>query len=84
MTGRIHQHDLHFRQRKERLFGKDGDTTLPFQVIMIQESVLVINAPQFIDAAAQVQHALRKGGFSRVYMGKDTDHKFFHIHHPNA
>ena len=82
MSGRIHQCDLQFGQRQDGLLGKDGDTAFPFQLIVVEKGILVVNTAQFIDAAAEIQHTLGKGRFSRVNMSQNTDHKFFHIHHP--
>lgn len=57
---------------KHRLFGKYRDPSFPLQVKCIKEGVSVIHAPQFPDAAAQIQHPLGQSCLSRVYMGENA------------
>ena len=42
------------RQRKHRLFGKNGDAPLPLQVLRIQEGVPVVHPAQGTDGARPI------------------------------
>ena len=61
------------RQIQHRLFGKDGDASLAFQMEGIEKGVAVIYPAQHPDGAGDIQHSLGKGGFAGVDMGKNAD-----------
>ena len=53
--------------------GKNGDTAPPFGFIIVQRCILIVHAARPADGLGFVEQKLRKRGFARVNMGKNTN-----------
>ena len=73
MSRRVHKSNRQVFPAKSRLFGKNGDSPFPFQLIIIQKGVPVVHPPRFPDAPAQIEERFRQGGFSCVNVGDHAD-----------
>ena len=77
MAGGVQQGDAGVARRKQRLFGKDGDTACFFQAVGIQKGVTVIHPPQLADSSGAVEHGLGEGGLAGVHMGQNAQYDLF-------
>ena len=74
MARRVQQGGMEItRQIQYGLLGKNGDTPLPFQMERIEKGVAVVYPAQHPDGAGDIQHSLRKCGFTCVHMGQQTN-----------
>ena len=73
MPRRVHERDRQTFPVKPRLLGKNGDSPLPFQLVIVQKGIPVVHPSRFPDASAQIEERLRQGGFPCVNVGKNAD-----------
>ena len=78
MPRRIQQSYPLVSQFKLRLFGKNRDSSFPFQIISVQIRILMIHTPQLTDLSSQIQNPFRQRSLTGIYVRKDTYNKFLH------
>ena len=83
VTGRVQQPILMLPDGKGRVVGKDGDSPLPLQTVVVQKSVPVVHPPSGADASCMIKQLLGKGGLARVDVCHHADaQKSLHRHSP--
>ena len=73
MPRRVEQGDGGIRPVQHGLFGEDGDAALTFQAVGIEEAAAVVNPPQLLHRAGEIEHRLGQRGFAGVHMGDKAD-----------
>ena len=78
MPRRIQEGEFTFIKLQHCLFGKNRNSPGTLHSIVIQKRIFIIHTPQIPDTAAYIEHPFGQGSFPGVYMGKQTNGKFFH------
>ena len=73
MPRRVEQGDGGIRPVQHGLFGEDGDAALTFQAVSIEEAAAVVDPPQLLHRAGEIEHRLGQRGFAGVHMGDKAD-----------